>query len=210
MSSSVRSASTDDQAWLRAARLARLLSWVSLVWMSAEGVLGLVAGARAQSISLVGWALGSLIEGLASVIVVWRFTGNRTLSETAEVRAQKAVAVSFFLLAPYLLFESVRDLVGGHASTGSTLGVVVTGTSLVAMPVLGWAKMRLSKRLDSGATSAEGLQNLMCAAQAAAVLIGLAATAAFGWSWLDPVIGLVLAGWAVSEGRKAWRGEDRC
>jgi len=77
-----------------------LLSWLSLVWMSGEGVLGLVAGLRSGSLSLLGWALGSVIEGLASVIVIWRFTGSRPLSETAEGRAQKAVAVSFFLLAP--------------------------------------------------------------------------------------------------------------
>jgi hypothetical protein len=68
--------------------------------MIAEGGVGLAAGLAAGSIALVGWALGSAIEGLASVIVVWRFTGSRTLSETAERRAQKAVAVSFWLLAP--------------------------------------------------------------------------------------------------------------
>jgi len=93
---------TADPGWLRAAYYARALSWVSLAWMTAEGVLGLVAGLQSGSISLLGWALGSVIEGLASVIVIWRFTGTRTLSETAEGRAQKAVAVSFFLLAPYI------------------------------------------------------------------------------------------------------------
>jgi len=51
--------------------------------MTAEGIIGLIAGFAAGSIALVGWALGSGIEGLASVIVVWRFTGPRMLSETA-------------------------------------------------------------------------------------------------------------------------------
>ena len=62
----------------------------------------------------------------------------------------------------------------------------------------------------SGATGGEGLQNLMCATQAGAVLIGLAATATLGWSWLDPAIGRLLAGWAICEGIEAWRGEDCC
>jgi hypothetical protein len=48
--------------------------------MAAEGIVGLLAGVAAGSIALVGWALGSAIEALASVIVVWRFTGSRTLS----------------------------------------------------------------------------------------------------------------------------------
>ena len=199
-----------DPVWLRAARRARTLSWFSLAWMTGEGVLGLTAGVAANSISLIGWALGSVIEGLASIIVIWRFTGDRTLSEVAERRAQRAVALSFFLLAPYLTLESLRDLSGSHAVTTSVLGLVVTAASLVVMPLLGRAKQRLGAQLDSEATSGEGLQNLMCAAQAGAVLIGLAATATLGWSWLDPAIGLLLAGWAVYEGIEAWQGEDCC
>jgi len=94
--------------------------------------------------------------------------------------------------------------------TPTVLGVAVTAASLVVMPLLGRAKQRLGKRLDSGATVGEGMQNYLCAVQAGAVLLGLGATAAFGWSWLDPVIGLLLAGWAVYEGIEAWRGEDCC
>jgi divalent metal cation (Fe/Co/Zn/Cd) transporter len=199
-----------DPTWLRAARRAWTLSWLSLAWMTGEGIIRLTAGAAANSISLIGWALGSVIEGLASIIVIWRFTGNRTLSEVAERRAQRAVALSFFLLAPYLTLESLRDLLGGHAVTTSNLGLVVTAASLVVMPLLGRAKQRLGAQLNSEATSGEGLQNLMCAAQAGAVLIGLAATATLGWSWLDPAIGLLLAGWAIYEGIEAWRGEDCC
>ena len=199
-----------DARWLRSARQARTLSWFSLAWMTGEGVLGLAAGVAANSISLIGWALGSVIEGLAAIIVIWRFTGSRTLSEVAERRAQRAVAVSFFLLAPYLVVESLRDLLGGHDVTTSVLGLVVTAASLVVMPLLGRAKQRLGARLGSEATAGEGLQNLMCAAQAGAVLIGLAVTATLGWSWLDPAIGLLLAGWAIYEGVEAWRGEDCC
>lgn len=199
-----------DPAWQRAASRARLLSWVSLIWMSGEGLIGLVAGVQAQSISLTGWALGSAIEGLASVIVIWRFTGTRTLSETAEARASKAVAVSFFLLAPYIAVEAVRDLVDGHQAGVSALGIVVTTASLIVMPFLGVAKKRLGAVLDSGATAGEGAQNLICAAQAGAVLIGLLATAVLGWTWLDPAVALLLAGWAIREGRQAWRGDDCC
>jgi hypothetical protein len=117
MTAALRGASTAfvrDAGWHRAAGQARLLAWVSLVWMGAEGAIGLWQGFTVGSIALIGWALGSAVEGLASVIVVWRFTGERTLSDTAERRAQQAVAVSFWLLAPYVAIESVRDLASGH------------------------------------------------------------------------------------------------
>jgi len=81
---------------------------------------------------------------------------------------------------------------------------------VLIMPGLGMAKQRLGRRLDSGATSGEGVQNLLCAGQAAAVLIGLEMSAWIGWWWLDPVIALGLAVIAVHEGREAWRGEDCC
>lgn len=196
--------------WQARARTARLLSWASLAWMAAEGAAGLIAGAKAGSVSLTGWAVGSVIEGLASVIVIWRFTGSRALSPTSEQRARKAVAVSFFLLAPYLAAESTRDLLSGHRPQASTLGIAVTAASLVLMPLLGIAKQRLGKQLDSRATTGEGTQNLLCAAQAAAVLLGLATVAAFGWWWTDSLIALGLAAVAVREGRQAWHGDDCC
>ena len=84
-----------DEGGLRVTRWARWLAWFSLALMLFEGAVGLWQGLVAGSIALTGWALGSAVEGLASVIVVWRFTGARTLSETAERRAQRAIAVSF-------------------------------------------------------------------------------------------------------------------
>src|SRR5215470_13406371 len=114
-------AAAPDERWLRSARYARWLAWASLAWMAAEGVLGLAAGVAAGSIALVGWALGSAIEALASVIVVWRFTGSRMLSETAERRAHKAVAVSFWLLAPYIAIQAVGDLAAHHPASTTLL-----------------------------------------------------------------------------------------
>src|SRR5262249_34173820 len=122
-----------DKRWLRNARYARWLAWASLAWMAAEGIIGLAAGFAAGSIALVGWALGSGIEGLASVIVVWRFTGSRMLSETAERRAQRAVAVSFWLLAPYIAIEAIRDLAAHHPATATPVGIALTASSLVIM-----------------------------------------------------------------------------
>jgi divalent metal cation (Fe/Co/Zn/Cd) transporter len=199
-----------DAGWHTAARTARILSWVSLLWMTGEGALGLLAGAASGSVSLIGWALGSAIEGLASIIVIWRFTGSRARSETSERRAQKAVAISFYLLAPYIAVQSARDLLTGHQAGTSMLGIALTAASVLIMPALGIAKQRLGRRLDSGATAGEGVQNLLCAAQAAAVLAGLGLTAVFGWWWTDPLVGLGLAALAVHEGREAWRGEDCC
>jgi divalent metal cation (Fe/Co/Zn/Cd) transporter len=200
-----------DAGWQRAARQARWLAWASLAWMCTEGAIGLWQGLAAGSVALTGWALGSAVEGLASVIVVWRFTGSRTLSNTAERRAQHGVAVSFWLLAPYVAAESVRDLMAGHHPEATVTGMVLTAVALLEMPLLGRAKHKLAARLGSAATAGEGTQNYLCAAQAAAVLLTLAVTAAWPATWwLDPAIGLGIAAVAVREGTASWRGDDCC
>jgi divalent metal cation (Fe/Co/Zn/Cd) transporter len=199
-----------DQGWLRAARWARWLAWASLAWMTVEGIVGLASGFSAGSIALVGWALSSVVEGLASIIVIWRFTGSRTLSDTAEERAQKAVAVSFWLLAPYVAIEAIRDLLTQHRPETTVVGIALTISSLLLMPALGVAKQRLGARLGSGATAGEGAQNLLCAYLAAAVLAGLLANSLLGWWWVDAVAALAVAAVAVKEGREAWRGENCC
>jgi divalent metal cation (Fe/Co/Zn/Cd) transporter len=199
-----------NKSWQRSARRARLLSWFSLAYMAAEGTVAITAAVLAGSVALLGFGLDSVIEGLASIIVVWRFTGSRTLSQTAEARAGKAVAVTFFLLAPYITYDAIVSLLAGEHPETSRLGIGLSIASLIAMPLLGVAKRRLGTRLGSGATSGEGTQNLLCAYLAAAVLVGLLVNTVFGWWFADPVIGLGIAALAVREGANAWRGQDCC
>jgi len=191
-------------------RRARLLAWGSLAWMTAEGVVAIVAGIAAGSIALVGFGLDSAIEGLASVVIIWRFWGARALSDRAERRAQKLVAVQFFILAPYVGVEAVRALVGGHEPETSLLGIGLTIVSAILMPAFGVAKRRVGAALGSAATRAEGMQNMLCAYLSLAVLAGLLGNTLAGWWWLDPLAALLIAYVAVREGREAWRGDDCC
>ena len=188
-------------------RRAKALSWLSLAWMTLEGAVGVAAALVAGSVALLGFGIDSVIEGAASVIVIWRFTGSRRLSEQAELRAQKLVAVSFFLLAPYIAQEAIRTLISAEHPSTSWVGIGLSISSIVVMPLLGRAKQRIGRRLGSAATAGEGAQNLLCAYMAAGVLVGLLANTVLGWWWLDPVIALAIAALAVHEGWEAWEGE---
>jgi divalent metal cation (Fe/Co/Zn/Cd) transporter len=178
--------------------------------MGAEGGIALVAGILAGSIALIGFGIDSFIEGVASLVIVWRFTGSRLLSERSERRAQKLVAVQFFLLAPFVTFEAIRHLVGGAHAETSWLGIALTTSSLIGMPLLGVAKRRLADQLGSVATRGEGTQNLLCAYLAGAVLVGLLGNALFGLWWLDPIAAFVIAGVALREGVESWQGRGCC
>jgi divalent metal cation (Fe/Co/Zn/Cd) transporter len=200
----------DEGTYRRLAKRVWLLSWLSLAWMTVEGAVAITAGAAASSIALVGFGLDSAIDGFASLIIVWCFTGHRMFSASAEQRAQKLVAIQFFLLAPYVAFESARALIGGERPDESWVGIALALSSVVLMPVLGIAKQRLADQLGSAATKGEGRQNMLCAYLAGALLLGLLANVLIGAWWLDPAVGLLIAAVAVKEGREAWRGEGCC
>ena len=149
-------------------------TWRSRAWSRSSA--GIVAG----SIALIGFGIDSAIEGFASVIIVWRFTGSRMLSEAAERRAQKLVAIQFFILAPYVGVEAIRALIEGHHAEESWSGS--RSPPAASSSCLCWA----GRSSGSGARSArrqrpsEGKQNLLCAYLAGALLIGLLGNALFG------------------------------
>lgn len=197
-------------AYLTLARRARLLSWLGLVWIGAEGAVAVAAGLAAGSVALVGFGVDSAIEALASLVVIWRFTGARLLSATSERRAQRLVAAQFFLLAPYIAFEAIGSLLGGERPDPTWIGIALAATSAIGMPLLGRAKRRIGEQLGSRATHGEGTQNVLCGMLAATLLVGLLGNALAGLWWLDPVVGLVIAAVAVREGRASWRGQACC
>jgi divalent metal cation (Fe/Co/Zn/Cd) transporter len=168
----------------------------------------------AGSIALIGFGADSLVESLAGVVLLWRFSDARAHSDEAEHTAHRLIAVTFWLVAAYVGIEALRSLAGGHEPQVSYLGIALAAVTLLTMPPLARAKARVAEQLGSGATRSEGRQNLLCAYLSAALLVGLGANALLGWWWADPTTALLIAGFAVNEGRDAWRGqgcsEDCC
>jgi divalent metal cation (Fe/Co/Zn/Cd) transporter len=191
----------------RLIRRATQLAWLSLGWMTLEGAVAVTAAVVAGSAALLAFGVDSAVEGMASVIVIWRFTGHRGLSEAAETRAQRLVAISFFLLAAYVAQDAIRYLINGEHPSGSPVGIALCLASVIVMPLLAAANRRLGERLGSAATAGEGAQNQLCAYMAAAVLVGLLANSLFGLWWLDGAVALGIAAFAVREGTETWRGE---
>jgi divalent metal cation (Fe/Co/Zn/Cd) transporter len=189
---------------------ARLLAWLGVGWHGVEAAIAVLAGLAAGSIALVGFGADSVIEALAGFIVIWRFTGARALSEEAEQRAQKLIALSFFLLAAYVGVESIRSLIGREEPATSWVGLGLALVTMITMPLLARAKARVGKQLGSTATASEGQQNLICAYLSVALLVGLGANAFLGWWWADPLTALLIAGVAVKEGWETWHGDPCC
>ncbi|MFG1697153.1 cation transporter [Nonomuraea sp. NPDC049309] len=175
-----------------------------------EGVIAIAAGAAASAISLIGFGIDSGIEVAAAAVVLTRLLAEIRGGEpdpVKERRALKFIAITFFALAAYVVFEGVRDLLGGEAPDTSIVGIVLTGASIVIMPWLARLKRKAGQEMNSRLVIADAAETKLCAWLSVSTFAGLVAYATFGWTWLDPVAGFVIAAFAVMEGKEAWEGE---
>lgn len=189
-------------------RRIRLVVAFTITWNVLEGAVALVAGRAASSAALIGFGLDSVVEVLSAAAVAWQFASPEP--EKRERAALLVISVAFFALATYVTVESVLALTGLREPEHSTVGIVVGVLSLVVMPVLSWFERRTGRELGSASAVADSKQTLICAYLSAALVVGLALNALFGWAWADSVAALFIAGFAVREGVEAWRGRACC
>ncbi|ADB77581.1 cation transporter [Geodermatophilus obscurus] len=193
---------------VRLGRRAQLLAGASVTYNVVEAVIAVAAGVAAGSVALVGFGLDSVVEVSSGLIVLWQF--RHRLPESRERQALRLMAISFLALAAYVAAESVRVLLSGGEPEASPVGIGLAIASLVVMPFLSWAQRRTGRALGSHAVVADSTQTLLCTYLSVVLLVGLVLNATLGWSWADPVAGLVIAVVAVREGVEAWRGEGCC
>jgi divalent metal cation (Fe/Co/Zn/Cd) transporter len=190
--------------------LRRRIRWIvaaTIAYNVVEAVVAVTAGAIASSGALIAFGLDSTIEVLSAAAVAWQFT--RRDPERWERPTLRVIALAFFALAAYVTATSVLTLLLRTEAEHSPAGIALTALSLVIMPFLSLAERRAGRELGSATAVADSKQTLLCAYLSAAVLIGLLLNSLLGWRWADAVAGLVIAAFAVREGREAWRG-DAC
>jgi divalent metal cation (Fe/Co/Zn/Cd) transporter len=192
----------------RLGRRAQLLAGVSVTYNVIEAIIAVSAGIAAGSVALIGFGLDSVVEVSSGLVILWQF--RHRLPESREQQALRLMAFSFFALAAYVTFESVRALFFGGEPEASPVGIVLAIASLIIMPFLSWAQRRTGRALGSNAVVADSTQTLLCTYLSAVLLVGLVLNATLGWGWADPIAGLIIAAVAVREGVEAWKGEGCC
>ena len=178
------------------------LAWFIIVWDVIEGVVAVSAGLAAGSIALVGFGIDSAIEVFAASVVIWQL---RAGAHARQRPALRAIALTFYALAAFVAFESVRDLVTQDRAGESLIGIVLNTVALLVMIPVAVAQRRIGRALDNPVLVAQSTETWMSNALSVTVLAGLGLNAALGWWWADPVVALAVAGLAVYSGRKAWQ-----
>src|SRR3989442_12423726 len=169
-------------------RHGRRLEYFTIAWNGLEGLVAVVAGAIAGTISFVGFGIDSLIEVRCGSVLLWRMSVDAEVQrrELNERRALRIVGVCFLLLATYIAYESVLDLWSRHAPEHSIPGIVLACVSLVVMPLLSGAKRKVGNALGSAAMHADAKQTEFCTYLSAILLAGLLLNAFFGLRCADP------------------------
>jgi len=190
----------------------RRLQYLTIAWNLGEFVVALLAGFLAGSIALIGFGFDSAIELASSLAALWRLGRDRDEEsrEKAEQRALQVIGICFLLLACYILYESVHDLVGRIPPQHSIIGIVLAAVSLIVMPWLAHLKRRVAISLESGALEADTRQTEICAYLSVILLLGLGLNAWLDWWWADPLAGLVMVPFIAWEGWEAISGRTGC
>jgi divalent metal cation (Fe/Co/Zn/Cd) transporter len=194
-------------------RQAVRLEQFSVAWMLIEAGVAVTAGIIAGSLALTSFGFDSVIELVSAVLVLRRLHAGLAggpPDERAERRVLRIIAVTFFVLAAYVLIGSVIDLATSAHPESSPAGIVLTLSSLLVMPLLGWRKRHVGILLGNPLVQADAAETILCATLAATTLLGLVLFAALGWWQADPVAALAVAYFALREGREAWHGELVC
>lgn len=185
---------------------AQRLASFTVAYNLIEGGVALAAGLAAASQALVGFGLDSGVESISAGVLLWRLGAERRDPDRAarvEHIATRLIGVSFLVLAAWVAYESLSALADHEEPDASTVGLILTGLSLIIMPLLAQRKRQVAVALGSRAAIADVAQTMACVWLSGVVLAGLGLNAALGWWWADPVAALAVVVLLLYEGREA-------
>jgi cation diffusion facilitator family transporter len=184
------------------------LEYFTIGYNLLEAAASITLGALAGSIALIGFGLDSVVESLSGMVLVWRLRKHGKISPEKEERVEKAamrlVAITFFVLGGYVLYESVSKLASREAPEASLPGMIIALVSLIVMPVLAFMKKDTGERIGSKALVADSKETFACAFLSLALLLGLGFNYIFGLWQADPIAGIIIVIFLFYEGYEVW------
>ncbi len=202
-----------------AVRLALLLTYITIGWMTIEGAASLLLGWASKSLLLEAFGIDSVIELFSAGVLLWRLrveaSGTATSEDVnlVELRAARLVGYSLCALIAYVVLNSgyglfiAKRIIDTHESVW---GILIGAVAKVGMPILAGYKLKVAARLNSRALRADAIESITCGYLSIVLMIGLAATWLLGWWWLDSIAALALIPFLIKEARAAISGECDC
>src|SRR5207247_7290764 len=128
-----------------AVRLALLLTYITLGWMTIEGAASLLLGWASKSLLLEAFGIDSVIELFSAAVLLWRLrveaSGTATSEhvDLVERRAARLVGYSLCALVAYVVLNSGYGLLTARQITNtheSDCGIVIGAVANNGVPIL--------------------------------------------------------------------------
>lgn len=192
------------------ARRGTRLEYFTIAWNSIEGLVAVVMGVMAGSLSLMAFGIDSFIEVISGSVLLWRMAADadKRGRESRERFALRLVGLCFIALGLYVAVDAIFGLLRHEAPKHSVPGIVLAVVSLIVMPVLARAKRKVGVKLGSAAMLADSAQTQFCVYLSAIMLAGLILNATFGLWWADPAAALIMVPFIAKEGIEGLRGKQ--
>jgi divalent metal cation (Fe/Co/Zn/Cd) transporter len=191
-------------------RAALTVSYASIAWSVVAGSVSVGVGLSSSSTALVGTGTDLIADLASSVVLVWRFRvelhGGRPGHEV-ERRAHLVAALALLAVAVGVATASIARLASGEGASPDDLGLAAAAASVVVLPVLAVAKLRIAGRIPSPALRTDAMITTVGAATAGLSLVGLVLTEALDWTAADPAAALGIALLAGVAGIRELRGD---
>lgn len=179
-----------------------ILEYITLSWNVVDVIIVIIAAYAARSVALAGFGLDSLIEIVASVVVVWQLAG---VNQHRERLALRLIGIAFIALVIYIVAQLFYTFFTGVHAVSSVGGIIWIAITLLVMLLLAFGKRTTGQQLQNEVLLTEGRVTLVDAYLAGAVLVGLVLNAILGWWWADPLASLVIVYYGIREAIHALR-----
>lgn len=188
------------------------LSYFTVVYNVIEGLVSVLLGSHINAISLIGFGFDSFIESLSGGVVIWKTRKGATNAhdDPIEVKAIRLISYTFFILAAYVLYQSVQKLVSHQVPEQSWFGIVIALISIVVMFVLYLEKRQIGLSTHNRALIADSKQTLACIWMSIVLLAGLGLNHFFGFWWSDALGGIVISVLLFKEGLETYQLKHLC
>ena len=177
-----------------------------------EAIASIIFGGIAGSIALIGFGFDSIIESMSGLILIWRLSrgvsSDKNDDAAIEHKARRFVAITFFVLGIYILIEAISTLAQNEIPDKSLAGIIIAILSLIFMPFLANAKIKVGKQINSKALLADAKETLACMYLSAALLLGLGCNYLFGFWQADPIVSIIISLYLFKEGFENWKEEE--
>jgi cation diffusion facilitator family transporter len=175
---------------------------ISIASNSCLIALKLAAGLITGSVGILSDAVHSLMDLIASLIAWFSVrksdapadASHRYGHEKLEDLAAGAQAILLLVGATFIAIEAVRRLVNGGQLGSFGVGIAVTAVAAVVNLVVSTYLDRTGRATGSNALHANAADLRTDAVVSLGVLVSLVIVKLTGAHWLDPVVGLIVAG----------------